>query len=205
MWLDELESALQAALPQPPLVGREVEQRRELPGLGTLSVKLRVDRNGVAQLGHWIDGFRLERRALLHLLCPDRACPEAAAVKDRWARRHEPATETAPPAPSPRPVRLDPRPLLQEVPLDEAGHHCTLRPGQWSCERRCPVQAHPPRRVAMAGWDLFEHGVWLAGGLVDDPAAPGCGPRPRFATPDDARAWLRQQHLHAGQALAALR
>ena len=97
MWLDELEQALHAALPQPPLVGREAVQQRDLPGLGTLTVRLRVDRNGVAQLGHWIDGLRLERRALLYLLCPDRLCPESAAVKDRWARRHE----SAPDAPAP--------------------------------------------------------------------------------------------------------
>ena len=104
-----------------------------------------------------------------------------------------------------RSVRLAPKALVQELVLDEAGHHCPLRPGRWACERRCPVQAHAPRTVPMDGWDLFEHGVWLAGGLVQDPEHPGCGPRPRFASPEDARAWLRAQHLHAGQALAALR
>ena len=99
------------------------------------------------------------------------------------------------------PSRATSKPLITEVPVDAAGHHCVARPASFECRTPCPELAHEPRVLRKEGWDLFEDGVWVSGGLQVD-ATTGTM-RPRFATPQAARDWLIEQQQQAHGVLRA--
>lgn len=216
MWLKDLEQALRAELPEPALVGRRVSRCCQLAQWGELTVQLRVARDGDLRFTYTLAGLSLERAALLMLICTEAHCAQAQAVKARWAERQQ-ATPMAGAGPLQSAARkaavpaglgfrpLQVQPLMQEAHFEVAGHHCTARPATWPCLRHCPVQAHEPVTVNLPGWDLFENGVWLAGGVVDAAAEGGCGQRPRFQTLQDAQDWMRSQQHSAQAALAAIR
>ena len=232
--LNDMEQALQAAGPEPaPSQARAGQQARRsvvLPGWGELTVTLRTRHQGQRQFVYELAGLRMERPTLLHLLCTDPHCPQAQRVKASWAQRKAktpgpwpnramgaPVSRPSGAAAGPRNAGAPARPrglawrplqvqaLMQEVPLDVAGHACAARPAQWTCRRACPQQAHPAYTVVLPGWDLFEHGHWLAGGCVDDVREGVCQQRPRFETLEDARGWVLAQHGAAAAVLHGLR
>lgn len=190
MALEALEAHLQKSLPATARVGARVRGTVIMQGR-VVEVVLRVDRNGRRVFNHHCDGARMPRPTLLHLLCPETACPRANEVKDQWRRF---VSEPARPAPRPRRQAVQVRPLIEEVAVDAAGHHCLARPASFECHTACPMRAHPPQVLRKPGWDLFENGQWIAGGLRS--AAAG-SVLPRFGTPDDARAWLVEQQARA--------
>jgi hypothetical protein len=205
-WLDELAARVAEGAPVgtrhriETTLGRGADARR-------IAAEALVDRRGQRRERFWCDGVRLQRHELLRLTCPETACPQAQALRAQWqdflcrrAGRAPPAARAvaAPTA----------QPLMQEQPLDVAGHACTARPALFRCYTPCPQGAHPPLWLDQPGWDLFEGGVCIGGGLVEvghlagDPARPLL--RPRFPSLDAAREWLEARSREAGQALTAM-
>jgi hypothetical protein len=92
---------------------------------------------------------------------------------------------------------------MEEVPVDAAGHRCVARPASFECRTPCPAGAHAPEVLRKPGWDLFEDGVRIAGGLCTD-AATGAS-RPRFCTPTEARQWLDAQQAKTQHVLERVR
>lgn len=191
MALEALEAHLQKTLPTTARVGARVRGTLKLQG-HEVEVVLRIDRNGRRVFNHHCDGTRMPRPTLLHLLCPETACPHASEVQAQW-RRFVSGPER--PAPARRRSAVQVRPLIEEVVVDAAGHHCLARPASFECHTPCPMRAHPPQVLRKPGWDLFENGQWIAGGLRSATATGSV--LPRFGTPDDARAWLVEQQARA--------
>lgn len=203
MLIEFLETQLRLQLPSNALAGTRVSAS-EPTLLPDVEIVHRVDRNGQRVFNYTFAGVRMERDTLLKLLCPEAACPEAAAVQQRWRARTGQAEPVALArrAPQRNQPPACPAPLMQEVPVDVARHHCVARPASFECRTPCPMQAHAPQVLRKPGWDLFEDGVWVAGGLHTD---PGTGaPVPFFATVDAAAQWVIEQTRSAERLLAWL-
>jgi len=173
----------------------QVRARVELPGaVHQLSLTARIDHKGrrVEQL--LCDGVRVERAVLLRLTCPEIECPHARAVRLQWDRYHR----RAPPRPA-GPLRAGP--LIEEQTLVVDRQPYTARPARFSCYTPCPNRAHPAMMIDKTGYDLFEHGACVAGGLADVDGVM----RPRLPTLQAAEAFLRAGHLVAHAVVAALR
>jgi hypothetical protein len=183
MVIDELEARVRGRLPLDARVGARVRAAEVLDG-HEVEVIYRIDRKGQRVINHFCDGARMSRATLSMLLCPEAACPEAKAVRQHWhsfigkPERHLPA----------RVMPLRPAALMVEIPIDGAGHHCVARPASFECLTPCPMGAHTPQVLHKTGWDLFEDGVWVAGGLCVDNHEGAS--RPRFQSPADAQQWL---------------
>lgn len=174
-----------------------VDAHVQLPGaVHRLSLTARIDHKGrrVEQL--LCDGVRVERAVLLRLTCPETECPQARAVRLQWDRYHQRAPALPQPAGPPRPC-----PLIEEHPLVVDHQEYTARPARFSCFTPCPNRAHPSMTIEKTGYDLFEHGTCVAGGLADVDGVM----RPRLPTLQAAEAFLRAGHLLARAVLGALR
>lgn len=199
-----LEARLRGRLPLDAAPGTQVCEQAEQAG-HQIELRYGIDRHGRHAMRYFCDGARLQRETLLMLLCPEGTCPHARAVQLRWQafRGHAPDLGAARPAP-PRARRLSgaphPAALMVEVSIREAGHHCSARPAMLACQTACPVGAHPPCEMQQPGWDLFEDGVWLAGGRQVD-GRTGLA-RPVFRTLTEARQWLAR-YREQGQAVLA--
>lgn len=211
MWLNDLERDLQGRLPEPALAGQQISTQRALPELGDLTVRLRINRNGQRAFTYTLEGMRLERATLLKLVCMDIHCPDAASVREKWARVQGMPTRAnvnRPRAPTARGLAYRPlqvQALMEEETFEVAGHHFTARPAVWPCDRTCAMGAHSPVKVDLRGWDLFEGGVWIAGGLSDQITQSGRGQRPRFESLAEAKAWVVEHKQVAEHAIAVLR
>ncbi len=183
MAIDELEARVRSRMPLDARVGTRVRAVQALNG-HEIEVIYRIDRKGQRVINYFCDGARMSRVILLMLLCPEAACPQAKAVRLRWGQFIGKPQRRAPE----RVMPLRPAPLMVEVPVDGAGHHCVARPASFECLTRCPMGAHAPALLHKTGWDLFEDGTWVAGGLWIDKREGTC--RPRFESPADARQWL---------------
>lgn len=183
MAIDALEARVRGRLRLDARVGARVGATEVLDG-HDIEVIYRIDRKGRRVINYFCDGARMPRATLLMLLCPEAACPQSKAVRLRWRlfigkpERHVPR----------RVVPLRPAPLMEEVPVDGAGHHCVARPAAFECLTPCPLGAHGPQVLHKTGWDLFEDGVCVAGGLCV--VHRGGASRPRFESPADAQQWL---------------
>lgn len=196
--IEQLEVQACARLPMGAPIGARVKSVARARG-HQVEVALRVDRHGSRTYTYSCDGARMSRQTLAMLLCPEAACPRAEQLKSRWR------AFTGQPTPRARYQRqtLQVRPLIEEVPVESAGHRCTARPASFECLTPCPLGAHGPELMRKAGWDLFEDGVWIAGGLRKDPRS-GCA-EPAFASPADAASWLSDQQVKANAVLQQLR
>jgi hypothetical protein len=183
MVIDELEARVRGRLPLDARAGTRVRVTEALHG-HEIEVVYRIDRKGQRVMNYFCDGARLSRATLLTLLCPEAACTEAQAVRQQWClfigqpQRRAPA----------RVVPLRPAPLMEELPIECAGHQCVARPASFECLTPCPMSAHAPLVMRKSGWDLFEDGIWIAGGLCVDNHEGAS--RPRFQSPADAQQWL---------------
>lgn len=167
-------------------------------GRFVVEVVVRVDRLGRRREQHFCDGTRLSRPALLRLTCAESACPQAQAVQAQWAAFHR---RTAAPGPAPsRPAAPQPQPLLTDIDVEAAGHRCIARPARFSCYTACPNDAHPPMRLEHTGFDLFEDGRCIGGGL----AGPASRRRPRLPTLAAVEAYLLARRLEALAQLGAI-
>lgn len=198
MLIDELAARLYTELaPDAP----RGTQRRATAEVGPhqVAVTLSIDHHRTRTLRWFCDGARVSRPTLLRLLCTEAACPEAQAVQQRWRDfqgQTVPAQALPRRAAAPRPATL-----IDEVPVSAAGHDCVARPASFECPTRCPQQAHEPRLLRKPGWDLFEDGVWVGGGLHLDTATGTA--HPRFASPQAAQDWLIERQRQARGALQA--
>ena len=164
-----------------------------------IGVIYRVDRNGKRVFNYYYAGVRMERRNLLMLMCTEAACLKVREVQQRWRAFNGLADWPA----SSRVAPLRVLPLMEEVPVDAAGHRCVARPASFECLTPCPVGAHAPDTQHKSGRDLFEDGVWVADGLTFD-AAIGAS-QPRFCSPADARQWLSAQQAKTQLVLEKVR
>lgn len=187
MLIDDLEHEATALLPAGAARGAEALASAWAEG-ALVEVRCRVAADGGRRYTHRFDGVRLERAVLQHLLCPETACDHARAVRARWAAfRGELPAEAARPASLPLRVAD----LVQAVRVHAAGRVVEARPARFACLTPCPTGAHPPQPLQKTGWDVFEDGRCLAGGLQRD--ARSGGQRPRFEQVAEVAAWLRQR------------
>ncbi len=149
-----------------------------------MEVFARRTHRGDVTFGYGYCGVRLERQTLLLLICPEAACLQGEAARKQWHQRlgHVP--------PRARAVnrRLEVASLFAEVPVQAGNRACVARPASFVCLTPCPVGAHAPKRLRKSGWDLFENGRYLAGGLSSNPKTHR--QEPILPTIDAARTWL---------------
>jgi hypothetical protein len=186
----QLLAQIEADVPEHAAVGRRATRstRVTLPGAThQVTVNAHIDEKGRRRLQYLCDGVRVERSVLLRLTCPEQECPQARAVRGQWADWHRggPARERVSPPTS--------APLMQEQPLRVGRHHCTARPARFACFTPCPHEAHPPMTLDKTGYDLFEDGQYLGGGLVHVDGVA----RPRLPTLRAAEAHVLARHLEA--------
>jgi hypothetical protein len=156
-----------------------------------VAVAARIDARGRRREQFWCDEVRVERAVLLRLTCREAQCPHAIEVRAQWLVFHRRG-----PARALRPT-LRPEPLIADIPVTVGRHHIVARPARFACFTPCPHGAHPPIAIDKTGFDLFEEGVCLGGGVVN----LGGVLHPRIPTVRAAEAFVLARHL---EALAAL-
>lgn len=161
----------------------------------TVAVAARIDARGQRREQFWCDGVRVEEPVLLRLTCAETECPHALGVRAQWQayhRRGGAGASAALESPGPR------LPML-ETSVTVACHIVTARPARFPCFTRCPHGAHPPLTIHKSGFDLFEEGACLGGGVVE----AGGVRQPRIPTVRAAEAFVFARHLEALAALGA--
>lgn len=160
-----------------------------------ISVSAHRLRNGKPIFKYSLDGVRLERSLLLQLLCTETDCPECQGTQANWALFRGVL------APSRNAVQQNYafKHLAEEFSIEVSGRTCVARPAVLQCRIICPLRAHGPAVVRKTGWDLFEGGRYLIGGLVTDPET--LEQKPTIPTIEAAKNWLSQ---HAAAATACV-
>jgi hypothetical protein len=158
-----------------------------------VAVAVRIDAQGRRREQFWCDGVRLDKPVLLRLTCPEAECPHAIQVRAQWQVFHH-RGRARPPAKQP-----GPEPLVWEIPVRVGGQHFTARPAMFPCFTPCPHGAHPPLTIHKAGFDLFDEGACLGGGVVES----GGSRQPRIPTVRAAEAFVLARHLETQAALGA--
>ncbi|HEX5686370.1 MAG TPA: hypothetical protein VFY73_20270 [Ideonella sp.] len=148
-------------------------------GRHTVEVSARIDAQGRRREQFWCDGTRVEQHVLLRLTCAEVECPHAVAVRAQWQAHHQQGPAKAPAARPPQ------RSLIQEIPVNVGGHQLVARPARFPCLTPCPHKAHPPLTIDKTGFDLFEDGHCLAGGVMEfggvrQPRLPSVGAAEAF-------------------------
>lgn len=164
-------------------------------GRHTVAVAARIDASGQRRLQYWCDGSRLELPVLLRLTCSETECPHAVAVYAQWQAYQQ--RGAAPPAGVPA-TGPGPQPLMAEVAVTVGRQRFVARPARFPCFTRCPHKAHAPLTIDKTGFDLFEDGACLGGGVVEQ----GGVRTPRIPSLPAAEAFVLARHL---EMLAALR
>lgn len=155
----------------------------------------RIDTQGRRREQFWCDGLRVDLAVLLRLTCTERECPHATQVRAQWAafhRRDGAAT---------RPAAAPPQPLMAEVVVTVGRQRCTARPARFPCFTPCPNGAHPPMTIEKRGFDLFDDGSCLGGGVMESRGVR----RPRIPTVRAAEAYLLARHLETLAAVGTAR
>ena len=160
-----------------------------------VAVAVRIDAKGRRRDQYFCDTVRVPRHVLLRLTCAETECPQAQAVCEQWARFHQRGSASR------RPRLAPPQggPLMSEVDVAVAGHECVARPARFNCFGPCPNQAHPPMWIEKTGFDLFENGTCVGGGILREPGT--C--RPRLPSIVAVQAYLLARRLEALAALNA--
>jgi len=128
-----------------------------------IDVTARGKRGGGVIYGYSYGGVRVDRSNLLLLTCPESACELSQAVQRKWKEEHGSAKPSSERKGS---LRLKVASLFTETPVVVGSRNCVARPASFECVTPCPVGAHAPIRMHKTGWDLFENGRCIAGGLV---------------------------------------
>ena len=157
-------------------------------------VAARIDHKKRRREQFWLDGVRVDRSVLLRLTCAEAECPHAKGVRAQWDAFHRRA-------PGPKTQPMQARPLIEEVALRVGHQECLARPARFNCFTQCPNRAHPALLIEKTGFDLFEQGVCVGGGLVRS----ADGVRPRLPTLDAAKAFVLARHLEAMVTLSRVR
>lgn len=158
-------------------------------------VSARIDPKGQRREVMRCDGFRVERALLLRLTCPEHECPQARAVREQWRRFHD-QRAGRPPRPDAHAPRANA--LIEETPLVVDGYRCVARPAPFTVYMRCPNAAHPPLTMTKTGYDLFEDGLFVGGGIATGPK----GPYPRLPSLSAAEAYVRARAIEARAVVA---
>lgn len=164
-------------------------------------VAARIDPQGRRRETCLLDGIRVARSELLRLTCPQQDCPHARGVRQQWQAFHRRRAGLPDMAPADLDQR-DGRGVARTEPSKDAAavHHFSVA-GQlyeavashFRCVLRCPHDAHGPMQLDLPGYDLYEKGRYLAGGLVHQ----GDQSRPRLPTPQAAEAYVLARQLEA--------
>ncbi len=200
MQVHELVQQLADSVPEgaPPGTRRRVAGRVDTgPQPHAVVAEARIDAQGRRRERWYCDGVRLLRHELLRLTCAETECPQAMALRAQWAafRGLGGAAGAGKPAAAPAA-----RPLMQEVPISVAGHQCVARPASFRCFTPCPNGAHPALWIDKQGYDLFEEGRCIGGGLR---SVDGIS-RPRLASVQAAEAYLLGRQFEARAVLLAV-
>jgi hypothetical protein len=168
----------------------------------------RVDAHGRVRERFWCDGIRLQRHELLRLTCPEAECPQSRALREQWQaflQRRGRAGGRVGALRAGGPGHPTGMPLLTEHPLQVAGRSCSARPATFRCFTACPNRAHPPLWLDKRGWDVFENGVCLGGGLAPSTTRDGVTTtQPRLPTLQAAEAYVLARTLEVSALLALL-
>ena len=158
-----------------------------------VAVAARIDDHGRRREQFWCDGVRLEKPVLLRLTCPESECPHGIQVRSQWqAFRRRGRVQ-------PLAKKHGAVPLMAEIPVRVGGQHFTARPARFPCFTPCPHGAHPPLTIDKSGFDLFDEGACLGGGIVES----GGLRQPRIPTVRAAEAFIFARHLETQAALGA--
>lgn len=201
MQMHELIQQLAASVPEgaPPGTRRRVGGRVDTgPQPHEVVAEARIDTQGRRRERWYCDGVRLQRHELMRLSCAETECPQAMALREQWAAfcgRRTGSDARAAPAPA-----HAARPLMHEVPISVAGHQCVARPASFRCFTPCPNGAHPALWIAKQGYDLFEEGRCVGGGLR---SVNGIS-RPHLPNLQAAEAYLLGRQLEARAVLQAV-
>ena len=152
-----------------------------------LEVLGRIGPSGGIRLGYSYCGVRMERKTLLTLVCPEQSCPCRVASLAKWRQHQAIAIPTAPP-PRFQPVA---RPLFEEVEIRANGRSCQARPASFRCLTPCPHSVHAAIPMQKTGWDLFEAGRCIAGGVLKNPETGLSAPL--LPTLEAAQSWFANQ------------
>lgn len=162
------------------------------PRVHAVQVAARIDERGQRRVQLSVDGVRLERSVLLRLTCPETECPQARAVLAQWQQWHRTHPQAArAPRPSATAAPTQAEPLLTEHPLKVGRHHLVARSARFDCFTPCPHGAHPPMHMTKTGYDLFEDGQCVGGGLQVQQGVA----RPRLPNLPACEAYVLARHL----------
>lgn len=162
-----------------------------------VAVAARIDRQGQRREQFWCDGVRVERAVWLRLTCPERECPHAVQVRAQWNAFHGRARTAALPGP---PLAQAPA-LMVETVVTVGRQQVTARPARFPCFTPCPHRAHPPLTIEKSGFDLFDNGLCLGGGVTESQGVR----RPRIPTLPAAEAYVLARQLETMAAVGAAR
>jgi len=90
---------------------------------------------------------------------------------------------------------------MAEVTVSVGQQRFTARPARFPCFTPCPNRAHPPVTIEKLGFDLFDSGMCLGGGVTESHGVR----RPRIPTLRAAEAYLLARQLEAMAAIGAAR
>lgn len=152
-----------------------------------LEVLGRIGPSGGIRLGYSYCGVRMERKTLLTLVCPEQSCPRRAASLAKW-EQHQGIVIPAALQPRFQPMA---RPLFEEVVIRANGRSCQARPASFRCLTQCPHSVHAAISMQKTGWDLFEAGRCIAGGVLKNPETGLSAPL--LPTLEAAQTWLATQ------------
>ena len=150
-----------------------------------IDVTARGKRGGGVIYGYSYGGVRVDRSNLLLLTCPESACDLSQSVQRKWRDAHGVAQPSSERKSS---QRLKVASLFEETPVVVGSRRCAARPASFECVTPCPVGAHAPIRMHKSGWDLFENGRCIAGGLVRQSETNMLAPL--LPTLESAKNWL---------------
>jgi hypothetical protein len=157
----------------------------------TLAVAAHIGPEGHRHEEFSCDQLPIERHVLLRLTCSEAECPHAIAVRAQWLARHgRGPAETRSQGPTPRP-------LITEVAVTVGRQRFIARPARFPCYTPCPHRAHPPLMIDKSGFDLFEDGACLGGGVTRRKGVL----QPRLPTIRAAEAFVLARHLETVVAL----
>lgn len=164
-------------------------------GVHRVAAAARIDPLGRRREQFWCDDVRVEKAVLLRLTCTERECPHATQVRAQWAAFH--GRDRALPRTGP-PLT---RPLMAEVAVTVGRLRFTARPARFPCFTPCPNGAHPPLTIEKSGFDLFDGGLCLGGGVTESHGVR----RPRIPSVRAAEAYVLARQLETSAALGAAR
>lgn len=150
-----------------------------------IDVTARGKRGGGVIYGYSYGGIRVDRSNLLLLTCSESACELSQSVQRKWRDAHGAAQACSDRKSS---QRLKVASLFDETPVVVGSRNCVARPASFECVTTCPVGAHAPIRMHKTGWDLFENGRCIAGGLVRQSETSML--TPLLPTLESAKSWL---------------